>query len=390
MEFKQAKRMENVALSGIRIVANKCMKLESEGKKVIAFTMGEPDFKTPKYIIEAAKKAMDDGKTKYPPIEGIPALKKAISERYKKLGGVSYDPQEILVTTGAAQAMFLSMMCWLNPGDEVIVPDPGYNSYTTIPHIAGAVMKKYNLLEENEFQIDIEEIKGLITEKTKMLVLISPNNPLGSSLKKETVEALAEMLRDKKLLVISDEIYDRLSYEEEAPVSIASYPGMKEKTIVINGFSKYYAMTGWRLGWAAAPKELLEPMARLLFQTTAGAVSFVEEAAVAALEEEDSSCMEMVEEFKKRRDYLVEEINKIDKLSCLRPRGAFYVFMNIKKTGMSSAEFADFLLDKCCVAVVPGTVFGDNGEGYVRLSYANSMENIKEAMKRIRAAMEEL
>lgn len=366
------------------------MKLEKEGKKVIAFTMGEPDGTTPKYIIEAAKAALDGGKTKYPPITGIPALRQAISERYQKEGQAAYAPEEILVTTGAAQAMFLSMMSYLDPGDEVIVPDPGYNSYTTIPNIAGAVMKKYNLREENEFQIDPQELKMLISDKTKMLVLISPNNPIGASLKKETLDAVVEILRDKEILVISDEIYDKLSYEEEPPVSIAGYPGMKEKTIVINGFSKYYAMTGWRLGWAAAPAELLEPMARLLFQTTAGAVSFVEEAAIAALRNEDDSCQRMVEEFKKRRDYLVTEINKIDKLSCLEPKGAFYVFVNIKKTGMTSAEFADFLLDECLVAVVPGTVFGENGEGYVRLSYANSMENMIEAMKRMKAALEKL
>lgn len=390
MGFNQAKRMENAPLSGIRIVADKCMKLEQQGKKVIAFTMGEPDSTTPQYIIDAAKAALDAGKTKYPPIVGIPALRNAISERYKKEGKVSYEPQEILVTTGAAQAMFLSMMSYLDPGDEVIVPDPGYNSYTTIPNIAGAVMKKYNLLEENEFQIDPKELEGLITDKTKMLVLISPNNPIGASLKKETVEAIVAVLQDKDILVISDEIYDKLSYEEEPPVSIASYPGMKEKTIVINGFSKYYAMTGWRLGWAAAPAELLEPMARLLFQTTAGAVSFVEEAAVVALQNEDDSCQKMVEEFKRRKDYLVAEINKIDKLSCLAPKGAFYVFVNIKKTGMTAEEFADYLLEECLVAVVPGTVFGHNGEGYVRLSYANSMENIVEAMKRIKAAVDKL
>lgn len=390
MNFKQARRMEDVALSGIRVVADKCAQLERQGKKVIAFTMGEPDFTTPQYIIDAAKKALDQGKTKYPPIAGITALREAISKRYKEEGTVSYEPNEILVTTGAAQAMFLSIMSYLNPGDEIIVPDPGYNSYSTIPHIAGAVIKTYNLLEKNEFQIDSKELENLITEKTKMIVLISPNNPIGASLKKETIEAIVKILQDKHVLVISDEIYDKLSYEKEPPLSIASYPGMKEKTIVINGFSKYYAMTGWRLGWAAAPQELLEPMARLLFQTTAGAVSFAEEAAVVALQNEDESCQEMVREFQKRRDYLVTEINKIEKLSCLIPKGAFYVFVNITKTGMTSEEFSDYLLRECYVAVVPGTVFGKNGEGYVRLSYANSMDNIVEAMKRIKVAVEKL
>lgn len=381
--------MVNAPLSGIRIIADKCMKMEAKGIDVIKFTMGEPDYVTPAYIREAAKEALDKGLTKYPPIVGIPALRKAISDKYKKQPGVDYEPNEILVTTGAAQGMFLALMSYLNPGDEVLIPDPGYNSYSTIPNIAGAVMKFYNLYEDNEFQIDVEELESLITDKTKMMVIISPNNPLGAALKKENMDAVYEVIKDKDILVVSDEIYEKLSYDDE-PQSIASYPGMKEKTIVINGFSKYYAMTGWRLGWMAAPWELLEPMSRLLFQTTAGAASFAEEAAVVALEQEDDSCKEMVEEFRRRRDYIVEEINKIDKVSCITPRGAFYVFMNIKETGLTSDEFADFALEQSHVAVVPGTVFGSNGEGYVRLSYANSMEVITEGLARIKDAVSKL
>ena len=390
MSFTQADRMKNAPLSKIRVIMNKCAQLEQQGKRVIQFTVGEPDFGTPEYIRTAVKKAVDAGRTKYPPVDGIAALRNAVSAKLARENGLSYEPGEILITNGVAQGMFLAMMSWLDPGDEIIVPDPGYNSYTTIPNVAGAVMKRYNLLEENDFQIDIEEFAGLITDKTKMVVFISPNNPIGSVLRKDTIEALAGLLKDKDILVLSDEIYEKLHYDGEKPVSIAAYPGMKEKTIVLNGFSKYFSMTGWRLGYAAAPSDLLEPMVRLNFLTTAGVCAFVQEAGAAALEEDDGDCEKMRLEFQSRRDYLVEQLNRIHKLSCLRPEGAFYVFLNIKKTGMTSEKFADYLLEECQVAVVPGTVFGKNGEGFVRLSYATSIENITEAVKRIKAAVDKL
>lgn len=381
--------MRNAELSGIRVVMDKCAQLEKQGKKVIQFTVGEPDFSTADYIKEAAKQGIDEGLMRYCPSQGIEELRSAISARYAE-EGLDYSPEEILITTGAAQGMFASLMSYLNEGDEVIIPNPGYNTYSTVPYIAGAVMKGYDLLEENDFQIDPEQLKSLITEKTKMIVLISPNNPIGSVLNKESIEAVADAVRGKDILVLSDEIYDKLSYEDEKPVSIASMPGMKDQTIVINGFSKYYVMTGWRIGWIAAPKEIIEPIFRLVFHTTACGTHFIQKAALVAMTEEDGSSREMIEEFKRRRDFLAEKINAIDKLSCLVPKGAFYIFMNIKKTGMSSEEFADYILNECQVAVVPGPVFGSNGEGFVRLSYATSMDNIEVGMNRIKAAVDKL
>ena len=289
---------------------------------------------------------------------------------------LDYDPSEISVTTGAAQAAFLGMMTWLNPGDEIIIPNPSYNIYSTIPLIAGATVKTYELLEENNFQIDLEQMKSLITDKTKMIVLLTPNNPIGSILEKDNLEGLAEILKDTDIIVLCDEVYERLTYGEPA-VSFGSLPGMKERTITMNGFSKAFSMTGWRLGYFAAPKEMVDVMNVLSFYMTACGVTFTQDAAVVALEEEDGSLEKMRSEFEKRRNYIVAEINKTKHFSALMPKGAFYVFMNIKKTGMTSGEFTDYMLDNYRCSFIPGDVFGSAGEGFVRLSYASSMENLE-------------
>ncbi|MBR5128931.1 MAG: aminotransferase class I/II-fold pyridoxal phosphate-dependent enzyme, partial [Firmicutes bacterium] len=252
-------------------------------------------------------------------------------------------------------------------------------------------IKKYRLLEENDYQIDFEELKGLITEKTKMIVIVSPSNPTGGVLDKKSLESIAEIAKKHDLLVLSDEIYERLTYDEEKPaISIASLEGMKERTIVLNGLSKSMAMTGWRLGYIAAPVELIEPMNRMAFYMTAGATTFVTHAATEAIKDLDGSIRKMRDEFKKRRDYLVEEVNKLKNFSCKMPEGAFYVFMNIKKTGMTSEEFCEYALDRVRLAVVPGDAFGEAGEGYVRMSYATSMENLNKAMQLLRILDEEL
>ena len=358
MFVEQAERMKDAPLSRIREIANHCAELEEQGKHIIKFTMGEPDFDTPQYIKDACIKAINDGKTKYAPINGIEPLRKAIVDKLKKENQVKYSLDEIMVTTGVAQGIFLSMMCFLNEGDEVILPNPGYNSYYTVPNVAGAITKKYSLTEENNFQIDIKELEGLITKKTKILVLINPNNPIGSILTEETLNKVADLV--------------------------------KEKTILMNGFSKYFAMTGWRLGYIAAPKQYIEPMIKMSFLMTAGGTTFVQYAAVEALRHDKNDCEKMRLEYKRRRDYLYKELNKIDKLSCLKPEGAFYIFLNIKKTGMSSDAFAQFLLEEAGVATIPGSVFEDQGEGFVRLSYATSYENIVEAVGKIKTAMSKL
>lgn len=381
MNFEQAHRLDNLHVSGTRVVFSKCAELAAQNIPVTALTLGEPDFSTPQYIVDACKRSLDAGQTRYTDGSGILELKEAVCEKLARENGLHYTPAEISVTTGVAQGMFMALLSTLNPGDEVLVPDPVYLTYSEIPNIAGAVIKKYNLLEENDYQVQVDEVRSLITEKTKMLVIVSPSNPTGGVLSRASMEALADIAREHDLLVLSDEIYDRFVYDDEQElVSIASLPGMKERSIVLNGFSKSMAMTGWRLGYIAAPQEMIEPMNRLSFYMTAGATTFVQYAGVAALHEEDGSIERMRQEFKRRRDYLVEEINKLEHFSCKKPEGAFYIFMNIRKTGMTSAEFCSYAIDKYRLALIPGDAFGTNGEGYARLSYASSMEVLEKAI----------
>ena len=380
MTFKQADRLTNVPMSKTRAIFAKCAELRKQGIEVTALTLGEPDFDTPEYVKDACKEALDLNLTKYEDNNGPFELRKAICEKLKVENGLEYTPDEISVTTGVAQGMFAAILSFLNPGDEIIVPDPVYLTYSAIPNIAGAVIKNYRLLEENDYQIDIDELESLVTEKTKMIVVVSPSNPTGGVLDKSSLKKIADVAKNHDLLVLSDEIYERLTYDEDKPaISIASLPGMKERTIVLNGLSKSMAMTGWRIGYMAAPIELIEPMNRMTFYMTAGATTFAAHAAIEAMKNADGSIEKMRDEFKKRRDYLVAEINKMEHFSCKMPEGAFYVFMNIKKTGMTSEEFCDFALDSARLAVVPGDAFGECGEGYVRMSYATSMENLKKA-----------
>lgn len=391
MEFKQAHRLENLHTSGTRVVFSKCTELAAQGISVTGLTLGQPDFDTPQYIIDACKRALDEGKTRYTDGSGIEELKEAICQKLSKENDLHYTPAEISVTTGVAQGMFVALLSTLNPGDEVLVPDPVYLTYSEIPSIAGAVIKKYDLLEENNYQVDVEQIRSLITDKTKMLVIVSPSNPTGGVLSRVSLEAIAAIAKEHDLLVLSDEIYDRFVYDEQQElVSIASLPGMKERSIVLNGFSKSMAMTGWRLGYIAAPEYMIEPMNRLSFYMTAGATTFVQYAGVTGLLEEDGSIERMRQEFKHRRDYLVEEINKLQHFSCKKPEGAFYIFMNIKKTGMTADEFCAYAIDKYRLATIPGTAFGRNGEGYVRLSYASSMDVLQKAVSILRQIDQEL
>ena len=390
MSFKQADRMVNVPMSKTRIIFGKCADLTAQGIDITALTLGEPDFDTPQYIKDACKDALDKGLTKYADNIGIVPLREAIRDKLRRENGLDYALSEISVTTGVAQGMFAALVAFLNPGDEVLVPDPVYLTYSAIPEIAQAKVKKYRLLEENDFQIDIEELKSLITDKTKMMVIVSPSNPTGGVLSRENLEAVARVAIENDLLVLTDEIYERLTYDENYPhISIASLPGMKERTILLNGLSKSMAMTGWRVGYIAAPEDLIEPMNRLCFYMTAGATSFVQYAAAEAIAHEDGSVEKMRREFRKRRDYLVAEVNKMKNFSCAVPKGAFYVFMNISRTGMTSDEFCDYALDKCRLALIPGDAFGDCGKGFVRMSYATSMENLEKAVACLRELDEE-
>jgi len=386
MAFRQADRLEKVHHSQMRTIFGRCNELRSKGEVVTDVTIGQPNFPTPKYIKDACIEALEAGYTGYCDYSGIPILKEEIIKKTKRDTGLEYRPDEILATTGVAQGCFVALMSFLNPGDEVILPDPVYFIYDNCANIAGAEIRKYRLTEENEFQIDIEELKGLITEKTKMLVIVSPSNPLGASLTTANLAEVAKIAVEHDLIVVTDEIYDMLVYEDPKPVSIATFPGMRERTIILNGFSKSFAMTGWRLGWAVAPEELIDPMNRMAFYMTSGPVSFVMHAAATALREEDGSCEMMRKEFDKRRRYLVEEINLLNNLSCLAPKGAFYIFLNVKKTGMSSQKFCEYIFEKYRVAVIPGNLFGSSGEGFVRISYAASDETLKAVIEGLKQA----
>lgn len=384
MSIERSNRMQGVKMSPIRLLVAKCAKMRMEGIAVKNYTIGQPDFPTPKYVVDACKQALDEGLTGYVDHNGIIPLREAICAKLKRDNGLSYQPSEITVTNGVAQATYLGMMAFLNPGDEVLVPDPVYFIYNTIPGICGAVVKNYSLREENQYQLDIEELKGLITEKTKMICIVSPSNPTGAITRKETLEKLADLIRDTDIIVMCDEIYEKLTYEEDIKhVSFASLPGMRERTLVLNGLSKAFAMTGWRMGYIAAPANLIEPLSILNMYSSAGTSGFIQKAASVALakELEAGAVEEMRLEFKRRRDYLLEEIGKMNLFSCHRPEGAFYIFLNIKKTGMTSQEFSDYMLNNYHAAMVPGDAFGPHGEGYVRLSYATSMEALQECIE---------
>jgi len=384
--FKPAERLNDVQLSGIRHLIAKCEELAKQGRDIIHLEIGRPDFDTPVAIKEAAKKAIDEGKVHYPPLPGIPELRAAVCKKLKEQNGLDYKPSETLIFNGASHIIYCAMLAFLNEGDEVLMANPTYTSYLQIPQMVGAKKVFYSQKESNNFQVDRAELESLVTEKTKMICVINPSNPLGALLNNESLQAIADVANKHNLIVLSDEIYERLCYDGDH-VSLASFPGMRERTIILNGFSKTYSMTGWRLGYAAAPEYLIEPMNRMIFYTVSSTASFTQYGAVEALEGDQSAPEAMKAEYRRRRDYMYEAINKIPKLSCLKPEGAFYIFMNIKETGLTSQQFSDYILDKADVALVPGTEFGTEGEGYVRISYANSMENLKEAIRRIEAAV---
>lgn len=379
--MKKADRLNNVTFSRIRMQSDLVKKLAAEGREMIRFTFGEPDFNTPEYIKEACIQAIRDNYTKYPDYSGPLNFRQAVCDKYARDNGLQFEPDQVISTCGAAQAAYLVLTTFVNPGDEVIVPNPMYNIYNIISGICGATVKEYGLREENEFQIDLDELAGLVTDKTKMIVICSPNNPIGGVLTKENLEGVAEVVGDRDILICSDEVYERYVYDGVKAVSPASIPSLRDKTIIINGFSKMFSMTGWRMGYVITPKEFWEPLYLHAGFQVAGIPAFVLEAGAVALNEEPErgEVEKMRAEFEERRNYMVAEINKTKHFSCLMPKGAFYIFMNIKKTGMTSDEFVDWLVHDYNIAMITGTCFGSEGEGFVRISYASSMEDIKKA-----------
>ena len=390
MAAKIASRMNRMAPSGIRKVNEKALAMERCGEKVIHFEIGRPDFDTPEYIKKAAIESLNAGNVFYTSNFGTMELRQAIADKLRRENGVDYKATEVLVTAGLSEAVFAVLATILEEGDELLVPDPVWLNYINVPNLLNAVPVTYELKEENGYQLDLSEIKSKITPKTRAIVIVTPNNPTGGVLSRETLEGLAKLAVKNDLLVISDEVYERLIYDGEKHISIASLPGMKERTFTMNGMSKAYSMTGWRLGYVAAPEEYIAVINKFHQHNTTCAVSFGQAAAVVALRDEGNEVNEMVKEYQRRRDYAVKAINEIDGLSCLCPKGAFYIFINCKALNMKSAELADYLLEHAKIALVPGDVFGPGGEGYLRMSFANSYENIVEGCKRLSEAVASL
>ena len=383
-------RIDKLPPSGIRKVNEKALAMERAGETVLHFELGRPDFDTPQYIKNAAIESIESGEVFYTSNFGTDALREVIAEKLRRENNIPYQGSEVLVSVGLSEAVFDILCSILDEGDEILVPNPVWINYLNVPSWLGAVPISYSLKEENEFNIDLEEVRSKVTSKTKAMVVITPNNPTGSVLPWEVLEGLAEIAIKNDIWVISDEVYERLVYDDQKHVSIASLPGMKGRTFTLNGLSKAYSMTGWRIGYVAAPKEMIITINKLHQHNTTCATSFVQKAAIAAFQNETTEVANMVKEFSRRRDYAVKAINEINGLSCICPKGAFYIFINIKKLGIDAASFADYLLDSAKIALVPGDVFGSGGEGYIRMSFANSYENIVEGCRRLKSAVEQL
>lgn len=387
MATKIASRMDRLAPSGIRKVNEKALAMERAGEKVIHFEIGRPDFDTPEYIKKAAQASIEKGDVFYTSNYGTMELRQEIADKLRRQNNVDYKASEVLVTVGLSEAVFDVLCSILDEGDEILVPDPAWLNYHNVPRLLGAVPVPYELRQDNGYQMDLEEVRSKVTDRTKAVVIITPNNPTGGVLSEDTLQGLAQLAVEKDLLVISDEVYERLIYDAAKHISIASLPSMKERTFTMNGLSKAYSMTGWRLGYVAAPEEYIAVLNKIHQHNTTCAPSFVQAASVVALRDEQDEVNEMVREYQRRRDYAVAAINAIPGLNCLCPKGAFYIFINCKALGRSSAELAAYLLDQAKIALVPGDVFGPGGEGYLRLSFANSYENIVEGCKRLAEAV---
>jgi len=387
--MKLAKCMSRLGTETAFEVLAKAKALEAQGREVVHLEIGEPDFDTPKHIIEAACKALHSGYTHYTPSAGIPELRQAIAEETSRTRGIPVEPENVVVTPGGKPIMFYAILALAEPGDEVIYPNPGFPIYESMINFTGAKPVPIPLREEYDFAFDIDEFKKLVTDKTKLIIINSPHNPTGGILDKGTLHEIAKIAMERDIPVLSDEIYDRILYEGEF-YSIASIPGMQERTIILNGFSKTYAMTGWRLGYGVMPKDLAVHITRLMTNSNSCTNAATQMAGIAALKGPQDDVDRMVAAFRERRDVIVKGLNEIPGVSCVLPKGAFYAFPNIKGTGMQSKPLADYLLNEAGVACLSGTSFGAYGEGYLRLSYANSVENIKKALERMAEAIAKL
>ena len=386
-----AQRMSRLGTETAFEVLVKAKKLEAEGKDIVHLEIGEPDFDTPSNIVEAGRQALSDGYTHYGPSPGLPEAREAVAAYVEKTrAGVTCSPDEVVITPGAKPIMFYAMMATVDEGDEVIYPNPGFPIYESVIDFLGAKPVALPLREANEFRLDVDELAERITPKTRMLILNSPQNPTGGILTEKDLEDIAELAVENDLIVFSDEIYSRITYDGFEHTSIMKFDGMKERTIMLDGFSKTYAMTGWRLGYGVMPASTASLVAKLQTNCTSCTAAFTQVAGIEALNGPQDVAEEMIAEFRKRRDVIVDGLNDIPGFRCHRPQGAFYVFPNIEGTGRSSAFMADYLLNEAGVACLGGTSFGAHGEGFIRFSYANSIENIEKALGRIKSAVAKL
>ena len=383
--MRLAERMERIGTEGAFEVLVRARALEAQGKSVIHLEIGEPDFPTPAHIVEAAKQALDDGYTHYGPTQGLPELREVIAAYVARTRGISCGAEHVCVVPGGKPILFFAMMALLQPGDEAIYPNPGFPIYESMIRFLGATPVAVPLVEEQGFALDLDFLASHITDKTRLLILNSPQNPTGGVIPEADLRAIAELVRNRDLVVLSDEIYSRL-YFDQPPFSIASVPGMMEKTIILDGFSKTYAMTGWRMGYGVMPLELVDAVNRLMVNSNSCTASFTQRAGIAALTGPQTAVDEMAREFRRRRDAFVTGLNTIPGFLCRLPGGAFYAFANVTATGFGSRELADRLMNDAGVAGLDGGSFGEYGKGYIRFSYANSMENLMEAVRRMKAA----
>ena len=368
----------------------KVKNLEQHGKNIIHFEIGDPDFDTPENISNAAIDAIKQGDTHYASSFGLTEFRQKICETTEKSRGFKPNLEQVLVTPGANIAIFYAVSCLVDPGEEVIVPDPGFPTYFSIIKMCGASPVRVPLLESNEFRMNPNDIEKRITEKTRLIIINSPQNPTGSVMTEEEIKMTYEIAEKHDVFLYSDEIYARMIYDNAKFSSPGIFDKCKERTIISNGFSKAFAMTGWRLGAVIGPSNVIEKM-RLLLETTSSCVSpFIQAAGIEAIDGNQTSQKIMYDEYLKRRELIVNGLNSIDKISCIMPGGAFYVFLNIKKTGMTSNQFCEFILDDAGVAMLPGTSFGQFGEGFVRMCYAVKQERINDAIKRIRNSINKL
>ena len=381
-ELRLARRMARLGTETAFEVLVRARALEAKGNNIVHLEIGEPDFDTPANIIDAGAEAMRGGWTHYGPSAGLPALREAIAEDAGRRRGVKIDPSEVVVVPGGKPIIFFTMLAFIEEEDEVIYPDPGFPIYESMIHFLGARAIPIRLREEMDFRLDVKELAGLINDRTKLIILNSPHNPTGGVLSERDVREIARVIGDRDLMVLSDEIYSRLIFEG-SHFSIMAVDGFKERTILLDGFSKTYAMTGWRMGYGVMRADLAAHVARLMTNSNSCTASFTQVAGIEAVRGDQSSVDNMLAEFRRRRDLMVAGLNKISGFSCRVPHGAFYVFPNITRTGWTSKKLADALLEEAGVACLAGTAFGAFGEGYLRFSVANSVENISLALERI-------